>query len=269
MPSSTIIVLSPITGTNTTATWQFYPIRSAQFDNSNPSFARQVLLTQQGVLITKNNATVGFLMSDVLAAAANILPSLTWPPWIQTQPSNNTAVQPTPISFASLINSEVSSLTYQWQVSTDNGSSWSNVSNGGVYSNATTNTLNISNNAGLSGDFFRVAATNSSGSSNSNAAACIVDPNITSQPSNATAPSPQAVSFQCAANSPLGFGLTYQWELWGGSSWGNVVNGGVYSNASTNTLNISNSNGLISNLYRCAITDTTGTSVTSNVTINT
>lgn len=269
MPSATVIVLSPITGSNATGTWNFFPIRSAQLDSSNPSFSRQVLLTQQGVFISRNNANVGFFLSDLLKAAANIQPALTWPPWIQTQPAGNTAVQPTAISFSSLVNSEVSSITYQWQSSNNAGATWSNVSNGGVYSNATTNTLNISNNAGLSGDFFRVVATNSSGSSNSNAAACIVDPNITSQPSNATAPSPQAVSFQCAANSPLGFGLTYQWELWGGSSWGNVVNGGVYSNASTNTLNISNSNGLISNLYRCAITDTTGTSVTSNVTINT
>ncbi|MEZ4854530.1 Ig-like domain-containing protein [Flavobacterium sp.] len=36
-----------------------------------------------------------------------------------------------------------SELTYQWQVSTNNGATWTNVTNGGVYSGATTNTLTI------------------------------------------------------------------------------------------------------------------------------
>jgi hypothetical protein len=265
MPSATVIVLSPITGTNTTGTWNFFPIRSAQMDNSNPSFVRQVLLTQQGVYISRNNANVGFFISDLLKAAANIAPALTWPPWIQVQPSNNTAVQPTAISFSVLANSEVTAITYQWQVSTTN-SGWSNVSNGGVYSNATTNTLNISNNAGLSGYVYRVLTTNASGNTYSNSAAVIVDPNITSQPSNAAVTAPAPASFVLSANSPLGYGLTYQWQLWGGSSFSNV-SGGVYSNVTTNTLNISNSTGLNGKIYRCLVTDINGTSDSGNGTL--
>ncbi|WP_185145799.1 DUF11 domain-containing protein [Chryseobacterium sp. SNU WT5] len=36
-----------------------------------------------------------------------------------------------------------SNLTYQWQVSSNGGSTWTNISNGGVYSGATTNTITI------------------------------------------------------------------------------------------------------------------------------
>lgn len=35
-------------------------------------------------------------------------------------------------------------LNYTWEVSTDNGSSWNSISNGGIYSNTTTPTMNIS-----------------------------------------------------------------------------------------------------------------------------
>lgn len=46
-------------------------------------------------------------------------------------------------------------LTYQWQISTNGGTSYSNISNGGVYSTATTATLNISAVAGLFGNLYR------------------------------------------------------------------------------------------------------------------
>ncbi|HLO46041.1 MAG TPA: YDG domain-containing protein [Leadbetterella sp.] len=57
--------------------------------------------------------------------------------------------------------------TYQWQVSTNNGSSWNNVS-GGIYSNETTTTLNVTKpTVAMTGYLYRCVVTNPCGSSNS------------------------------------------------------------------------------------------------------
>ena len=41
------------------------------------------------------------------------------------------------------ISSDGSTITFQWEVSTNGGAGWSNVTNGGGYSGATTNTLTV------------------------------------------------------------------------------------------------------------------------------
>lgn len=46
-------------------------------------------------------------------------------------------------------------LTYQWQVSTNGGTSYTNLTNAGVYTTVTTATLNISSVAGLFGNLYR------------------------------------------------------------------------------------------------------------------
>lgn len=61
----------------------------------------------------------------------------------------------------------------QWQVSTNSGSTWSNVSNGGVYSGATTTTLSITGaTVSLDNNLYRCVASNSTSSCsvNSNSA---------------------------------------------------------------------------------------------------
>ena len=61
--------------------------------------------------------------------------------------------------------------TYQWQLSTDGGSSWANVANGGAYSGATSSTLTISGaTSAMNGALYRYIVTDSNGSSTSNAA---------------------------------------------------------------------------------------------------
>jgi sugar lactone lactonase YvrE len=64
--------------------------------------------------------------------------------------------------------------TIQWQVSTDGGTTWTNLSNNSSYSGVTTNTLTITGSAALSGDEYRYIATNASGSVTSNAATLTV-----------------------------------------------------------------------------------------------
>lgn len=65
--------------------------------------------------------------------------------------------------------------TAQWQVSTDSGSTWGNVSNGGVYSGATTGTLSITGaTSGMNGYEYRAVFTNLAGTATTTAATLTV-----------------------------------------------------------------------------------------------
>ncbi len=78
---------------------------------------------------------------------------------------------------------------------------------------------------------------------------------IGTQPANASVTAPAATSFTVAATTNDGGSLSYQWQISTdlGVTWGNVSNGGVYTNATTATLNISNSTGLNTRRYRCLV----------------
>jgi hypothetical protein len=85
---------------------------------------------------------------------------------------------------------------------------------------------------------------------------------IQTQPLPASVTAPAATSFTVAATGATG----YQWQvrLAAGGSYTNITNGGVYTTATTATLNISNSTGLNGNRYRCQVVNTTaGAAVTS------
>jgi hypothetical protein len=71
--------------------------------------------------------------------------------------------------------------TLRWQESANGGSTWTNLSNGGVYSGATTGTLSITGaTAGMTGYQYRCAATNSVSSANSDAATLTITPSFAS-----------------------------------------------------------------------------------------
>jgi len=75
---------------------------------------------------------------------------------IGTQPSNSSVTAPAAASFtvAASTTPGGGSLSYQWQILVSD--TWTNLSNGGVYSTVTTATLNISNSTGLDGEQYRV-----------------------------------------------------------------------------------------------------------------
>ena len=139
--------------------------------------------------------------------------------------------------------------TVQWQVSTTNGSSWTNVNNGGVYSGATSDTLQIANaTSAMNGDQYQaifsntISGASSSTSAATSTAALTIDsaPTITSNPTNQTIMVGGHANFVASAT---GYPTpTVQWQVStdNGSSWSNVNNGGVYSGATSDTLQITN-----------------------------
>ena len=62
-------------------------------------------------------------------------------PTITTQPADSSVNEGENTSFS--VSATGTTLSYQWQVSTDGGSTFSNITDGGIYSGATTATLNL------------------------------------------------------------------------------------------------------------------------------
>ena len=255
MATANIVLLSPITGTSSSGSWNFLPIRSGTLYSGIPSLLRSVTLTPQGLLITGNGANVGFLMTDLMNAAANINPQITGQPYVSSSPESVIESIHAPTSFTVEIYSELPA-TYQWQVSANAGSTWANLAATGVYSNVTALTMNISNVSGLTSNYYRCLATSTLGTAASNAA---ILSEITTQPSDASVTHPAATSFSLvvAGDSPFSF----QWS----SNAGILTNGLVYSNVTTNTLDISTSQGLNGYTFWCVIKGAQGETANSNV----
>jgi hypothetical protein len=167
--------------------------------------------------------------------------------------------------------------TYQWQESTNGGGTWNNITNGGIYGGATTNTLALTAvTAGMNNYQYRciVSGATACAAVNSGAATLTVNtgPAITAQPVNTTICGGQNTSYSVTAN---GTGLTYQWQLStdGGGTWNPIANGGVYAGATTATLTITGATPAMSTYrYRCIVSGTCNPAATSTaavLTVNT
>lgn len=159
--------------------------------------------------------------------------------------------------------------TYQWQVSTNNGVDWTNITNGGIYANADTATLSLS---GLTlsdnNKQFRCVL---NGVVNSNAATLFIKEAvaITTQPSSATGCSAGSATFTVAAT---GDGLAYQWQVStnSGASWSNVAS----ATSATLTLNslTADMNGnqyqvIVSGAAPCSAVTSTAVTLTVNTAV--
>ncbi|BET66591.1 hypothetical protein ASA1KI_15090 [Opitutales bacterium ASA1] len=105
--------------------------------------------------------------------------------------------------------------TLQWQVSTDGGSSWTDIAEGGAYSGVTTNTLTIAAaTAAMDGHRFRLTGSNTAGNGLSTYAATLdvsAPPAISVQPLAQATTAGQGLTLSAEATGPGT--LTYQWQL--------------------------------------------------------
>ncbi|WP_171606370.1 beta strand repeat-containing protein [Limnovirga soli] len=92
---------------------------------------------------------------------------------IGANPSTVTVTSPAGANFA-VANITGAVTGYQWQVSTDGGFNWSNIS-GGVYTGETTAALAISSSTGLNGNQYRCVITGSCSSATSSGATLVVN----------------------------------------------------------------------------------------------
>ncbi len=99
--------------------------------------------------------------------------------------------------------------------------------------------------------------------------ACVVA-SINSNPSNQTICAGDNTTFSITTTGDV---ASYQWQVNEGSGFNNIVNGGVYSNATTATLNITGATSMMNGyLYRVNVTGVcagTPTSTSATLTVNT
>lgn len=180
---------------------------------------------------------------------------------IGTQPASWSSVGGVPTTVAVVAPTPSA---YQWQMRPAAGGQYANLTNAGVYSNVTTDTLGISSSLGLTGNQYRCVVLNSAGtaSATSNGAVLTSVFSIITQPAVVTAIAPHATSFSVT----IAGATTYQWQVKiGAAAYVNIANAGVYTTATTATLNISDPTGLTGNLYRVICGNGTATVTSSGV----
>jgi photosystem II stability/assembly factor-like uncharacterized protein len=180
-------------------------------------------------------------------------------PSITTQPAGQTVTAGATASFSAAASGSPSP-TVQWQVSSNSGSTWSDI--GG----ATSTTYAFTAATGDSGKQYRAVFTNSAGTATTSAATLIVNaggtaPTVTLQPVNQTVTAGATASFSAAASgSPS---PTAQWQVSGnsGSTWSDI--GGATSTTYAFTAAVGDSG----KQYRAVFTNSAGTATTSAATL--
>ncbi len=156
---------------------------------------------------------------------------------IGTQPADQTVVEGASAAFT--VSATGDGLNYQWQRSTDAGSTWSNVT-GGTTSTLTLNTTALTQN----GERYRVQVAGTANSVTSNVAslnvnALVIAPSITSDVSSQTVVAGGNATFAViAAGKPL----NYQWQFStdAGATWADVA-GAVGASFSVNSAALTDS----------------------------
>ncbi len=175
-------------------------------------------------------------------------------PAITTQPSSTTVNAGHAATFTAAASGNPSP-DVQWQVSTNGGTSFSNLSG------ATSATLSFTSSSSQTGNEYRAVFTNSLGTKTTNPATLTVDspPAITTQPNLALVIAGQTAVFTAAATgNPT---PTVQWQVStdGGATFSNV------SGATTDTLAFSTTPAENGNEYQAVFTNSVGSTTTNAV----
>ncbi|RYZ24406.1 MAG: T9SS type A sorting domain-containing protein, partial [Chitinophagaceae bacterium] len=166
-------------------------------------------------------------------------------------------------------------LSYQWQLSTDGGASYANVSNGGVYSGAGTAQLSLTGVGSTLNNFrYRCIVGSNCPSITSGAAILTVNtaPTLANDAANAVVCEGQPALFGLLAS---GTSLNYQWQVSSdsGTTFNNISNGAVFSGATNNALQVAGTQAAQNGLqFRCVVSGTCSpgfTSTARRLTVNT
>ena len=162
--------------------------------------------------------------------------------------------------------------SYQWQVKPVGDSVYTNLSNSGVYSGVSTNTLNISNTTGLGGYYYDCIVTSSASCSTTSYGAVIIEetaPSIVSHPVNAADIVGNDTLFSVSiTGTPT---ADYQWQVStnGGTSYTNLTDNATYSGAYTPILVIHDIQLAYNGYkYKCIISNSCNTLTSNAATLN-
>ncbi len=236
-------------GTNPTYNWQVSTDGGTTWNSLSPAVTTATL-TLTGVTAGMNNnqyrCVVGGTCSAVGINSNAATLTLSNTVSFTAQPTSAGVCAGTDVTFT--VAATGTGLAYNWQVSTNGGTSWSNVSPVN-----TTNTITIvAPTVSMSGYQYRCVASGACNPSgvNSNTATLTVNTSVTltSQPADIIGCTGSAAVFSVTAT---GSSISYQWQVSvGGSPFVNLTNTTPYSGVNTNTLTINPATGLNGNRYR-------------------
>lgn len=252
-------------GTNIKYQWQVYDGTSwadITTSGSNPVYSNyNTSVLNLSSTVASNNGykyrcvTSGLCSPGATSADATL--TIFNSPVITSNPTNITICEGASASFKTTATG--TTLTYQWQV--NSGSGWTDITAAGsvpTYSNWNSATLGLSSVVSWNnGYLYRciVSGTCTPSQTTSSAQLSVnTTPSIASHPSNATVCEGNNAIFQITAN---GTNLSFQWQVNSGAGWASIFSPGTnptYSNASSNTLTLSNIISLNNNFqYRCFV----------------
>lgn len=205
----------------------------------------------------------GCVGSSTITLTVNQLPAIT------AQPTALAAPICPGFNVTYTVGATGAGLTYQWQVSTDGGTTYNNIINNPPYSGATTTGLTITNVTTAMNNYrYRVIVSGTCApAATSNAVTLVVAtaPTITTNPANVTICAGANASFSVvAAGTPAP--TIYQWQVStdGGATYTNLTTGGSFTPTFTIT---GATTALNNNRYRCIVTNSCGQSVTSTAAV--
>jgi hypothetical protein len=238
------------TGYNLTYNWQVSTNGGTTWTNVSPA-ATTATLTLTAVTGAMNNNQYRCVISGGcpntnVNSTVVILTVNTTTPVISSQPVNTSACIGTNASFNI---TATGTNTYNWQVSTDGGATWNNVSPA-----VTTTTLTLTAvTAGMNNYQYRCVVTGGCPSTNINSSPATLTIStggitITVQPTNTSACAASNASFAITAT---GTSLTYNWQVSidGGATWNNVSPAVTTATLTLNSVTA----GMNNNQYRCVV----------------
>jgi hypothetical protein len=245
------------TGTNLSYQWETAPTCSGPFTNVAGATGNCLTITGTAnaayrCRVTASGGCGGTVISN--CALVTVVSSVT----VTTQPASQAVCEGSSVSFTA--GASGSGLTYQWQVSTNGGGTFTNISGA---ANPVYNITGVS--VALNNNQYRCIISNGvcpvPGTSNAATLTVNTLPSIANQPQNATLCAGGNNTFSVSAT---GTGISYQWQLStdGGTTYNNIT-GAVSASYTVSGATIA-MNGY---RYRCVVSGTCSPAATSAVAI--
>ena len=169
------------------------------------------------------------------------------------------------------ISSDGSTITYQWEFSSNGGVGWSSVSNGGGYSGATTNTLTVDDDFAKNTYQFRCKLDTATAVAPSYTNAVVLSVfrviTVSNQPTDQQPIAPAAATFTVAGSTLDAAPITFQWQKSENGDGVNFTPIGGATNASYNTGSTTYDDSY-GDYYRCILSAAGASNVISSVARN-
>jgi hypothetical protein len=253
------------TGSALTYQWQVSTNGGATFTNITGATAATLNVTAATAAMNGNqyHVVVTGPCNPGGVTSGNATLTVNTPVSITAQPVNADVCLPTTTTALFGISATGTGLTYQWQVSTNGGTTFTNIAG------ATNPGLTLSGiTAGMNGNQYQVVLSGTCTATLVSAAATLQVNSlvqISTQPTAQAACTNDDAIFSVAATSATPTNITYQWQVSiNGSAFVNLGNNATFSGVNTNTLTVHNAGpALNGNVYHVIVSGAPCGSVTS------